>query len=62
MITGSPIGHITGTTRLYGLVGDPVRTAKSPALWNRVFIEQDADAVCVAFCVKADDQIGRAHV
>ena len=50
-----PATHITGTTRLYGLVGDPLTTAKSPELLNRLFIEQRANAVCVPFCVKADD-------
>jgi len=50
-----PAMDITGTTRLYALVGDPVTTAKSPALLNQVFIEQGSDAVCVAVCVKADD-------
>ena len=47
--------HVKGTTRLYGLVGDPLTTAKSPELLNRLFIEQHADAVCVPFRVKADD-------
>ena len=47
--------HVTGTTRLYGLVGDPLTTAKSPELLNRLFIEQRADAVCVPFAVKDDD-------
>ena len=47
--------HISGTTRLYGLVGDPLSTAKSPRLLNQLFIEQRADAVCVPFCVKSDD-------
>jgi len=50
-----PATHITGTTRLYGLVGDPLTAAKSPELWNRLFVEQRADAVCVPFWVKADD-------
>jgi shikimate dehydrogenase len=50
-----PAAHITGTTRLYGLVGDPLTTAKSPELLNRLFIEQRADAVCVPFQVEADD-------
>src|SRR5688572_31185932 len=49
-----PATHITGTTRLYGLVGDPLTTAKSPELLNRLFVEQHADAVCVPFHVKAD--------
>ena len=50
-----PATHIKGTTRLYGLVGDPLTTAKSPELLNRLFIEQRADAVCVPFQVEADD-------
>src|SRR5881394_3052768 len=50
-----PATHIKGTTRLYGLAGDPLTTAKSPELLNRLFIEQRADAVCVPFRVKADD-------
>jgi shikimate dehydrogenase len=47
--------HIKGTTRLYGLVGDPLTTAKSPELLNRLFIEQRVDAVCIPFQVEADD-------
>jgi shikimate dehydrogenase len=47
--------HVTGTTRLYGLVGDPLTTAKSPELLNRLFLEQRADAVCIPFVVKEDD-------
>jgi shikimate dehydrogenase len=50
-----PASHIKGTTRLYGLVGDPLTTAKSPELLNRLFIEQRTDAVCVPFRVEADD-------
>ncbi|MDM0041265.1 shikimate dehydrogenase [Variovorax sp. J22G21] len=49
------MAQITGSTRLYGLVGDPLTTAKSPELLNRLFIEQRADAVCVPFAVKDDD-------
>ncbi|QQC67974.1 shikimate dehydrogenase family protein [Paraburkholderia ginsengisoli] len=47
--------HISGTTRLYGLVGDPLSAAKSPQLLNRLFIEQHADAACVPFWVKEDN-------
>jgi shikimate dehydrogenase len=50
-----PVTHIKGTTRLYGLVGNPLSTAKSPELLNRLFIEQGADAVCIPFQVEADD-------
>jgi len=50
-----PVLHIKGTTRLYGLVGDPLTAAKSPEVLNRLFIEQGADAVCIPFQVEADD-------
>jgi len=46
--------HITGTTRLYALVGDPLITAKSPELLNRLFIEHREDAACVPFVVNRD--------
>jgi shikimate dehydrogenase len=47
--------HIKGTTRLYGLVGDPLDKVKSPELLNSLFCEQHVDAVCVPLRVKADD-------
>lgn len=47
------MAHISGTTRLYGLVGNPLKTAKSPELWNRLFTEQHVDAACVPFVVEA---------
>src|SRR5437660_4422135 len=50
-----PLTHVKGTTRLYGLVGDPLTTARSPELLNRLFIEQGADAVCMAFQVEANE-------
>jgi len=50
-----PTAQITGRTRLYGLVGDPLTTVKSPELLNRLFIEQRVDAACIPFQVKADD-------
>jgi shikimate dehydrogenase len=46
---------ITGKTRLYGLLGDPLKSAKSPELLNRTFDQQSADAVCVPFEVAAND-------
>jgi shikimate dehydrogenase len=52
---GHPASPISGTTRLYGLIGDPLTSAKSPQLWNRLFIEHGVDAVCVPFVVKAND-------
>jgi shikimate dehydrogenase len=51
----APLTHVKGTTRLYGLVGDPLTTAKSPELLNRLFIEHRIDAVCIPFQVETDD-------
>lgn len=39
--------QITGSTRLYGLIGDPLKSAKSPMLLNKLFAEAQADAVCI---------------
>ena len=50
-----PVPRITGTTRLYGLVGEPLTAAKSPELFNQLFVEQRVDAVCVPFVVKAQE-------
>jgi shikimate dehydrogenase len=50
--------HITGKTRLYGLVGDPLTAAKSPQLLNKIFAEQRVDAACVPFWVKAENLPG----
>ncbi|MFM0512877.1 shikimate dehydrogenase family protein [Paraburkholderia sp. RL17-373-BIF-A] len=46
--------HITGKTRLYGLVGDPLTAAKSPQLLNQLFADQRVDAACVPFWVKEE--------
>ncbi|NEB02398.1 shikimate dehydrogenase [Streptomyces sp. SID13726] len=39
--------HITGTTRLYAVLGDPVRQVRAPALLNPVFARLGQDAVLV---------------
>jgi shikimate dehydrogenase len=39
--------HITGTTRLYAVLGDPVRQVRAPALLNPVFARLGRDAVLV---------------
>jgi shikimate dehydrogenase len=36
-------------------MGNPLTTAKSPELLNRLFREQGADAVCIPLVVKGDD-------
>jgi Shikimate dehydrogenase substrate binding domain len=50
-----PALTITGSTRLYALVGDPLKSAKSPELLNRIFTERHIDAACVPFVVEAND-------
>lgn len=50
-----PALTITGRTRLYALVGDPLKTAKSPELLNRIFIERNIDAACIPLVVTAND-------
>ena len=45
---------ITGHTRVYGLVGHPVRHSLSPAIYNRLFARFDIDAVYLAFDVDPD--------
>jgi len=47
--------RITGTTRLYGLIGDPLKSAKSPMLLNKLFAEAQVDAVCIPLEIGAAD-------
>jgi shikimate dehydrogenase len=39
--------EISGTTKIYGLVGDPLDEARSPVMMNNFFVRQQLDAVCV---------------
>lgn len=45
---------ITGRTRVYGLVGNPVRHSLSPAMHNELFRRQRIDAIYVAFDVPGE--------
>ncbi|KPU54056.1 shikimate dehydrogenase substrate binding domain protein [Pseudomonas fluorescens] len=47
--------RITGTTRIYGLIGDPLKSAKSPMLLNKLFAEAQADAVCIPLEIGTGD-------
>lgn len=38
---------IDGSTRLYGIVGDPIYQVKTPQLMNAYFQQQSINAVCV---------------
>lgn len=53
---------ISGKTRLYGLVGHPVRHSLSPAMHNELFSRKRIDAVYAAFDTRPADagHVGRA--
>jgi len=46
---------ITGTTRLFGIVGDPIAQVGSPRLFNALLAERGTDAVLLPFHVAAAD-------
>lgn len=46
---------ITGATRLFGILGDPVAVVRSPAWWNGVFARIGRDAVFLPLQVSAAD-------
>ena len=48
---------ITGRTRLFGLVGHPVRHSLSPAMHNELFRRKRIDAIYVAYDVHPDDRL-----
>ena len=45
---------ITGTTRMLGLIGDPVEHSKSPAMYNYCFEKYGLDWAYLAFAVSPD--------
>jgi shikimate dehydrogenase len=47
--------NLSGLTRLYPLVGDPVGQVKSPAGVTRAFEERGQDAICIAIQVAPSD-------
>jgi len=46
---------ITGTTRLYAIIGDPVAHVRTPMAFNDYFATNGIDAVCVAIHIGRDD-------
>jgi shikimate dehydrogenase len=48
------IAEITGRTRVLVLVGDPIHAAKSPQLFNPLFVAQGRDAICIPMQVPSD--------
>ena len=55
------ISSITGSTRVFGLIGNPVSHSLSPKFWNAALAATDTDAVYLAFDVaEADTTIALA--
>jgi shikimate dehydrogenase len=46
---------VDGTTRLLGIVGDPVAQVRSPMLWSALFRYNNINAICVPFHVHPAD-------
>jgi shikimate dehydrogenase len=46
---------ITGTTRLYAIIGDPITHVRTPMSFNAYFAEHAIDAVCLPFHIDRDD-------
>ncbi len=49
----TPSLPISGTTRLYGIVGNPVEQVRSPAVFNGHFAERGVDAIFLPLRVEA---------
>lgn len=47
--------RVDGTTRLMGIIGDPISQARTPQAINPIFAAKGADIVCVPLHVPADD-------
>jgi shikimate dehydrogenase len=42
------MGHtITGSTRILGIIGDPIRQVRAPEVWTALFERNGIDAVCI---------------
>jgi len=46
---------ITGTTRLYAIIGDPIAHVRTPMAFNDYFLARDIDAVCLPVHIGRDD-------
>ena len=46
-MTVTPQFQITGTTRVYGMIADPISHVRAPMVFNPVFEERGLDAVMV---------------
>jgi shikimate dehydrogenase len=46
---------ITGTTRLYAIIGDPIAHVRTPMAFNDYFLARNIDAVCLPVQIGRDD-------
>jgi shikimate dehydrogenase len=46
---------ISGTTRLYAIIGDPITHVRTPMAFNDYFMARNTDAVCVPVHIGRDD-------
>ena len=49
------LGQLSGTTRLFPIIGDPIKYVESPMRLTRTFEERDYNGICVPMQVAADD-------
>jgi shikimate dehydrogenase len=47
--------HLNGATRLFPIIGDPIKYVESPQRLTRTFGERSYNGVCVPMQVPADD-------
>ncbi len=49
------LGNLSGATRLFPIIGDPIKYVESPMRLSRTFAERDVNGVCVPLQVPAGD-------
>ena len=54
-LTSNSRAIITGATQILCLIGDPISSVRSPALFNALYAETQTDAVCVPLHLKTGD-------
>jgi shikimate dehydrogenase len=47
--------RLSGATRLFPIIGDPIKYVESPMRLTRTFAERDYNGLCVPMQVPADD-------
>ena len=55
MVEPSDLTHPTGATRLYPIIGDPIRYVESPTRFTRTLRTRRHDGVCIPMQVPEDD-------